>query len=1038
MSKNKPTYKELEKRVRELESRIIKQEISLKNGHLTEEQFSIVSDNLPGMVYQFVLHKDGSFSIPYISKQVALYSGFKPDEIQSTPELLFKPIHPDDIEIVNIAIEESARTLESCKFEHRLISKDGSVTWFLVKSIPRILESGDILWNGISIDITESKQAERELERMFNLTDFMTCIADINNFHFLKLSPAFEDKLGYSSEEMLNKSFMDFVHPDDKQITLDVVKEELEKGKEVIGFDNRYRCKDGSYKWLAWTSRPVVEEGITFAMAYDITDRKKAQADLRKSEEFLQHVIESTTDAIWDWNVRTGETYFSSRWFTMLGYQAFEMPSSYQTWESLLHPDDKERTIGTVRKHLEKNIGPFSIEFRMKMKNGGWKWLLGRGHTVEFDSENKPLRMVGSHIDISERKQVEEVLRKEKEFTEIALNAQLDTFFLFETETGKAIRWNQAFNNISGYTDEEIAAMPATAMSYFSPEDFIRASNFNLEVIENGTGTIELDLICKNGHKVPTEYKVSVIEDKQGKPKYFVSIGRDITDRKKIEEALLSEKHFIDLAIDSLPGIFYLFTIEGKFLRWNRNFETSSGYSGEEISQMHPRDFFPVEEQSLVEERIREVFTKGESAVEANWLSKDGTKTFYFLTGVRVDINDTPCQVGMGINITERRQLEEERNRAGKLESIGVLAGGIAHDFNNILTAIMGNISLANMFADEDIKKAKDILYEAEKASLRAKDLTQQLLTFSKGGEPVKKATPLRELIKDSVSFSLRGSKSKSKINIQKKLWIAEVDEGQINQVINNIIINADQAMPQGGTISVRVINVAIDSDNLLPLVEGKYIRITIKDQGTGVAKEHLSMIFDPYFTTKQKGSGLGLATCYSIISKHGGHIDVESKLDVGTTFHIYLPASSGQVEAMGHGKKEDTTVNAGKILVMDDEQVVLDVASRLLEHIGCEVECAVNGTDAIKKYRKAINSDKPFVVVILDLTIPGGLGGKDTMARLLEIDPEVNAIVSSGYSNDPVMANYRDYGFSSVVSKPYRIGELRKVLQSVLKEKSD
>ena len=254
MSKNKPTYKELEKRVRELESRIIKQEISLKNGHLTEEQFSIVSDNLPGMVYQFVLHKDGSFSIPYISKQVALYSGFKPDEIQSTPELLFKPIHPDDIEIVNIAIEESARTLESCKFEHRLISKDGSVTWFLVKSIPRILESGDILWNGISIDITESKQAERELERMFNLTDFMTCIADINNFHFLKLSPAFEDKLGYSSEEMLNKSFMDFVHPDDKQITLDVVKEELEKGKEVIGFDNRYRCKDGSYKWLAWTS----------------------------------------------------------------------------------------------------------------------------------------------------------------------------------------------------------------------------------------------------------------------------------------------------------------------------------------------------------------------------------------------------------------------------------------------------------------------------------------------------------------------------------------------------------------------------------------------------------------------------------------------------------------------------------------------------------------------------------------------------------------------------------------------------------------
>jgi len=271
---------------------------------------------------------------------------------------------------------------------------------------------------------------------------------------------------------------------------------------------------------------------------------------------------------------------------------------------------------------------------------------------------------------------------------------------------------------------------------------------------------------------------------------------------------------------------------------------------------------------------------------------------------------------------------------------------------------------------------------------------------------------------------------------ISKDLWHCKVDEGQISQVINNLIINADQAMPNGGTINIRADNVTVGPRDQLPLNEGRYVKLSLKDQGVGISEEHLARIFDPYFSTKQKGSGLGLATTYSIIKRHGGHITVESELKVGTTFQIYLPASWEQVEEKTGGK-EEIAVTKGKILVMDDETALCDVVSSMLELIGHEVKSANNGTQAVAMYNQAKDSGQPFDAVILDLTIPGGMGGKETIKRLLKIDSGVKAIVSSGYSNDLVMSNFKEYGFSSRVSKPYEIEELREVLQSVLKEKS-
>ncbi|MBI5589384.1 MAG: response regulator [Deltaproteobacteria bacterium] len=381
-------------------------------------------------------------------------------------------------------------------------------------------------------------------------------------------------------------------------------------------------------------------------------------------------------------------------------------------------------------------------------------------------------------------------------------------------------------------------------------------------------------------------------------------------------------------------------------------------------------------------------------------------------------------------DVTRQKKLEEELLKAQKLESIGVLAEGIAHDFNNILTMILGNISLAKMTAEPG-GKVCNWLNEAEKASARAKDLTQQLLTFSKGGVPIKKVISLEHAIKYSMSFALRGANVKGDFRITGGFRTVEADEGQIIQALNNLIINAIQAMPDGGVLTIEVSTVVIESRDNLPLINGEYVKITLADQGAGIPAENLLRIFDPYFTTKQKGSGLGLAVTYSIIKNHGGHIDVESMAGSGTVFTIHMPASEEPVEITEI--EESRIAGKGRILIMDDEEMVREVGREILCHLGYDAETAGDGAEAIEASKNAKNAGKPFDVVILDLTIPGGMGGKEAVKRLREIDPSVKAIVSSGYSNDPVMADFCAYGFNEVMIKPYNVTELSLALHKMI-----
>ena len=347
----------------------------------------------------------------------------------------------------------------------------------------------------------------------------------------------------------------------------------------------------------------------------------------------------------------------------------------------------------------------------------------------------------------------------------------------------------------------------------------------------------------------------------------------------------------------------------------------------------------------------------------------------------------------------------------------------------------MGNISLAKNYIDPEDRAYKR-LEEADRASIRAKDLTHKLLTFSKGGAPVKKTASIDELIQESTGFILSGSTVKTMYSVVDDLWPVNIDTGQISQVIQNLCLNASQAMPDGGLIWIKIENEMIADDTTLPLVPGKYLKISFKDNGVGVSKKNVSRIFDPYFTTKQKGSGLGLATVYSIINNHDGFITVESEVDVGTTFTFYLPAVEKLYNSLAQQQyqQENDFKGEGRVLVMDDEEIVREVAGEMLRHIGFEVDYAVQGEEALEKYVESKRNGKPFDAVIMDLTVPGGMGGADAIKKLLEIDPQTKAIVSSGYANNPVMANYREFGFVGMVSKPFHLDEMATALESALK----
>jgi two-component system cell cycle sensor histidine kinase/response regulator CckA len=502
---------------------------------------------------------------------------------------------------------------------------------------------------------------------------------------------------------------------------------------------------------------------------------------------------------------------------------------------------------------------------------------------------------------------------------------------------------------------------------------------------------------------------------------------QEIDERKKAEAAVKHTAVYYQSLIEHTIDIISVLGTNGTILYESPSVQKALGYGETEIVGRNAFEFLHPEDHAAAREALARVTaTPGTVAsIEVRFKHQNGEWRTLEVVGKAVA--EASGAVNIVVNardITDRRRMEEHLRRSQKLESLGLFAGGLAHDLNNILTGILGNVDIASMDLDP-AGKAYQRLAAAKAASVQAGALAKQLLTFAKGGEPVKKTIAPGDFIADTIRFVLHGSAVSCEFSVPDDLWSIDADEGQLAQVISNVALNALQAMPRGGIIRVRGENLSDGSALSIGLKQRKYIKITIKDEGVGIPKEQLNKIFDPYFTTKHEGNGLGLAISYSIIKRHDGLIIAESEPGMGAVISIYLMASRTAVSQLEKTSPEPPAEGHGKVLVMDDEEMVRTLAGEILEQIGYEVVCTREGKEAVAAYTAAREVGKPFDVVIMDLTVRGGMGGKEAVAEILTVDPRAKVIVSSGYSGDTVMAHYEEYGFAAAVSKPYSVDNL-------------
>ncbi len=518
------------------------------------------------------------------------------------------------------------------------------------------------------------------------------------------------------------------------------------------------------------------------------------------------------------------------------------------------------------------------------------------------------------------------------------------------------------------------------------------------------------------------------------------TLETEIAGRNHVEEKLIEEKEKLLVMLSSIGDGVIAVDESLNILVMNGKAEKITGWSAREAFGRPIKEVFNIVDalsgvpcENPVEKTLKTYETVG---LIHNTVIISRNKDEKFLSASSAPILDKTGMISGAIlvfrDITDRKILEEELLKVSKLESIGILAGGIAHDFNNLLTGIIGNITYAKMLLNPG-DKVFEVLTKAEDVAFRAKDLTSQFRTFSKGGTPIKKTIFINELIVNSFEFAARGSRVRCQFDIACDLYPVEVDEGQINQVVTNLVINSIESIRDNGLIKVSAENVYIEQNIAIPLKIGKYVRISVKDNGAGISPENMSRIFDPYFTTKSKGSGLGLTTSYSIIRKHDGTISVESEPGKGTTFHVYLPVSSKETFAGKTSEDFAPCPKKYKVMIMDDESIVREITSQLLSHLGYSVNAAMDGREAVELYSNAMKTNNSFDAVILDLVVPGGQGGVETLEKLIAMDPGCRAIIASGYSNDLVMSSFMQYGFKGVISKPYRIKELDELIQKVI-----
>lgn len=872
------------------------------------------------------------------------------------------------------------------------------------------------------------------------------------------------------------------------------------------------------------------------------------------NEIVLKEILEQSLAGYWDWDIPTGNEYLSPSFKRMFGYEDHEIEDRADSWKKLIFQEDLPGVYENFNKHEEsKGKIPYYNEVRFHHRNGSTVWVICTGKVIEWDENGKAKRMVGCHIDISERKRTETDLLKTSTMLETLLNAIPDVIGVQDLDHG-IIRYNAAGYSLVGQTPEGISGKKCfEVIGHKIPCDICAT----VETYRTKRPARVEKFVPELG--IWLEARAYPVLDANGEMRFVIEHLRDITKSKHAEEALRKNNLFISSLLKAIPVAVFFKDNQGKYLGCNSIFSDVMGVTEDQIrgktvhelwpselaEKYHVKDlelmqtrkhqvyefnvkakdgrilpviyakdvfldgagevaglvgaFLDISDLKMAEAALRkseekfrtliETTNTGYVFIDENGLVSDANDEYVRLSGhskleelrgrsviewtaeadkernamavktcfqkgfirnfetmyvdkkgktTPIEINATCLPVAGKVqiitlcrDISERRRTEELLANAQKLESLGVLAGGIAHDFNNLMGGIFGYIEVASVTSTEE--NVKQDLAKVMQTIDRARDLTRQLLTFAKGGSPIQEVSPLFPFIEQTAQFALSGSNALCRFDIPEGLWSVNFDKNQIGQVIDNLVINAQQAMPLGGTIVLAARNVALSESEHPLLKKGDYVRLSVIDTGIGIPNELQKRIFDPFFTTKAKGHGLGLATSYSIINRHGGCIDVFSEQGKGTTFNVYLPAAREQANRSNDVQIKEHR-GSGTFLLMDDEEVVRKAVSLMLKTFGYNVVCKVNGQEAIDYVASAMRDNQALAGMLFDLTVPGAMGGKEAIRQIRKMGVHIPAFVSSGYADDPVMRNPAEYGFTASISKPYRGSELMEILEKHMK----
>jgi PAS domain S-box-containing protein len=847
---------------------------------------------------------------------------------------------------------------------------------------------------------------------------------------------------GKTLEELLTMRIPDW-DPDFDTANLEPILQDMRKGKP-IRFETRHRVASGKLVPVEVTANLLLHYGreLTAGYFYDISERKAMENELREKLHFLHKLLDA---------IPTPVFYKDNAGHYVICNRAFE--------EFMGFP--KERKVGGAFCDLAPGIladscnegdaellsTPGTAVYETSFSNNdGSRLDVIFNKATYIDADGEVAGIVGAVTNVTPLKTAEKSLRenaeeyralaleqgRERSLLRALIDSIPDLIFIKDHES-VYLGCNRAFEAFAGRSEEELIGLTDLDMFPVEVAEFFREMDRQM-LLQGVARSNEEWIDYPDGRHVLLDTLKTPYYSQDGTVLGLIGISRDITERYRAEYNLRQKEICLKGILEATADGILAVDEKGKIIRANRRFaelwripEAMIDSGDDELLLEFAMN--QLQEPEAFLQKVRSLY--GTDRTDRDTLYFRDGRIFERSSAPLVQEGDIIGRVWSFRDITDKRRMEDEILRAQKLESVGLLAGGIAHDFNNLLTAVLGNISLAKaLLPPQD--RTQPRLREAEKATLRARDLTQQLLTFSKGGAPVRRSASIADLIRETAGFALSGSNVRCEFAICQDLHPIEIDEGQISQVIHNLIINAEHAMPAGGTLRLACSEITLAVGEVPPLGEGRYIRIAVSDQGMGIHEEHLQRIFEPFFTTKEKGRGLGLASAYSIIRNHQGQITVSSAPGSGATFTIHLPVSDMAVEVKPGGM-ETIRRGSGKILVMDDEETVLEIATEMLAHLGYEAVCARDGAEAVDLYSKAKEAGDPFAAVIADLTIPGGIGGREMNEQLRKSEADVKVIVSSGYSNDPIMSEYRSFGFRGVICKPYRIEELSEVLAEVL-----